>query len=280
MKKLIYIHGQQEDPNVTHIDFPTGEKHIRIRGLTYKDDVVLYYNDPSGDVMKLGMAVDICNRADVRSIQVVMPFVPYARQDRVMVEGDAFSLRVFADFVNSLSIDGIYITDPHSDVTPACLKRVTVIPQHEVAMNAVLELDQHIMEPLALVAPDLGAAKKIKALQSHILNGPGLDLPIIQCDKTRDVKTGKITGFKVLDGDPAGRHCLMVDDIADGAATFVGLAEIIKTQGCAGQSLYVTHGIFSRGVTHLLKIFDHIYTSDSFPKQESVHVIDLADYVT
>ena len=279
MKKLIYIHGQQEDTNVTHIEFPTGEKHIRIWGLTHTDDVVLYYNDPSGDVMKLGMAVDICRRAGVDSIKLVMPFVPYARQDRVMVEGDAFSIRVFADYVNSLNIERVYITDPHSDVTPACLNNSVVVPQHDVAMNAVLELDQHIMEPLALVAPDLGAAKKIKALQSFIKAGPGLDLPVIQCDKTRDVETGKITGFKVLDGEPAGKHCLMVDDIADGANTFVGLAEVIKAQGCAGQSLYVTHGIFSRGVAHLLKIFDHIYTSDSFPRQEGVHVINLGDYV-
>lgn len=37
MKKLIYIHGQQEDPNVTHIDFLTGEKHIRIRGLNVEE---------------------------------------------------------------------------------------------------------------------------------------------------------------------------------------------------------------------------------------------------
>lgn len=279
MKKLIYIHGQQEDPNVTHIDFPTGEKHIRIQNLSPLDDVVLFYNDPSGDVMKLGMAVDICRRANVNSIRLVMPFVPYARQDRVMVEGDPLSIRVFSEFVNSLHVDGIYVTDPHSDVTPACLKNATVIPQHEVAMNAVLELDQFVVEPLALVAPDLGAAKKIKVLQSYIKAGPGLDLPVIQCDKTRDVETGKITGFKVLDGDPAGKHCLMVDDIADGANTFVGLAEVIKTQGCAGQSLYVTHGIFSQGVTHLLKIFDHIYTSDSFPETAGVHTIKLGDYV-
>ena len=280
MKKLIYIHGQQEDTNVTHIEFPTGEKHIRIRGLNVEDDVVLVYNDPSGDVMKLGMAVDICRRARVRSIQLVMPFVPYARQDRVMVEGDPFSIRVFSEFVNSLHLNRVYITDPHSDVTPACLLHATVVPQHEVAMNAVLELDQYVLEPLALVAPDLGAAKKIKALQSYIKAGPGLDIPVIQCDKTRDVETGKITGFKVLDGDPTGKHCLLVDDICDGGGTFMGLYPALRDAGAVAASLYVTHGIFSKGVHDLLECFDHIYTSDSFPKTAGVHTISLGDYVT
>ncbi len=275
MKKFIYLDGRQEDTAVTHITFPTGEKHIRITGLTSDDDVVLIYHDPAGDVMKLGLAVDICTRARVKSISLVMPFVPYARQDRVATDGDPFSIRVFSDFVNSLGFDRIHIADPHSDVTPACLNNAIIIPQHKSAMHAAIKLAGHSIQPIALVAPDLGAAKKIKLLQTYLKVNYELDLPVIQCDKTRDVGTGKITGFKILDGDPSGYHCLMIDDIADGARTFVGLAEIIKAAGCTHQSLYVTHGIFSQGVEHLLKIFDNIYATNSFPRQVGVHIIHL-----
>lgn len=275
MKKYIYLDGRQEDTAVAHITFPTGEKHIRITGLTWDDDVVLIYNDPTGDVMKLGLAVDICNRAHVKSISLVMPFVPYARQDRVATDGDPFSIRVFSDFVNSLGFDRIYITDPHSDVTPACLKNAIVIPQHKSAMHAATTLAGHSIQPIALVAPDLGAAKKIKLLQTYLKVNYERDLPVIQCDKTRNVTTGKITGFKILDGDPSGYHCLMVDDICDGGGTFVGLAEVIKDAGCTDQSLYITHGIFSQGVKHLLGIFNNIYTTNSFPKQEGTHIIRL-----
>jgi len=274
MKRLIYLHGQQEDPNVDHITFPTGEKHIRIRGLTHENDVVVFYNDPSGDVMKLGMAVDICRRNQVDTISLVMPFVPYARQDRVAVEGDPFSIKVFANFVNALNLDRVIITDPHSEVTPALIGNVTVVPQHEVAMTAALDLDQHLLHPIALVAPDLGAAKKVKDLQAYIAQIHNLKFPVIQCDKTRDPSTGKITGFKILDGDPTNHHCLMVDDIADGAATMVGLAGVIKQQGAISQSLYVTHGIFSKGTEKILECFDYVYASDSFPAQKGVRVIE------
>lgn len=275
MKRVVYLHGQKEDSLVEHITFPTGEKHIRIKELQADDEVVLVYADPSGDIMKLGMAVDICRRADVANITVVMPFVPYARQDEVYVEGDPLSIQVFAKFLNSLHVNKVVITDPHSKVTPGLIYHSSVVHQHEVAMSAVLDLDQHLMFPIALVAPDLGAAKKIKDLQAYIWNIHNLTFPIIQCDKTRDPATGRITGFKILDGDPTGHHCLMVDDICDGGGTFIGLFNVIRDAGAERQSLYVTHGIFSRGVDLLLKRFDRIYTSDSFPKTEGTVVLSL-----
>jgi ribose-phosphate pyrophosphokinase len=274
MKRLIYLHGQKEDPQVTHIQFPTGEKHIRILGLEKGDDVVLYYNDPSGDVMKLGMAVDICNEARVGSITLVMPFVPYARQDRRAVKGDPFSIGVFSRFVNSLEFDRVIITDPHSDVTPALIEFVSIIDQHQVAFQAVARLFKLVPTPLALVAPDLGAAKKTKALQNQLAH-MGVTLPIIQCDKTRNPETGQITGFKILDGDPAGRHCLMVDDICDGGGTFLGLGSVLNDSDALAQSLYVTHGIFSKGTDTLFGLFDYIFTSDSFPQGDNIQVIKL-----
>lgn len=275
MKRVVYLHGQKEDPLVEHITFPTGEKHIRIKGLQTNDEVVLVYADPSGDIMKLGMAVDICRRADVSHITVVMPFVPYARQDEVYVEGDPLSIQVFAKFLNSLRVNKVVITDPHSKVTPGLIFNSHVVHQHEVAMSAVLDLDQHLLFPIALVAPDLGAAKKIKDLQAYIHGIHNLTFPIIQCDKTRNSATGRITGFKILDGDPAGHHCLMVDDICDGGFSFLGLFDVIRDAGAENQSLYVTHGIFSKGVDILLEKFDKIYTSDSFPKTEGTVLLEL-----
>lgn len=272
--KRIYLQNQQDDPNVEHIDFPTGEKHIRIRNLTYRDSIMLVYHDPSGDLMKLAMAVDICREADVESISLRMDYVPYARQDRRATEGDPFSLKVFANFINSFGFDKVYINDPHSEITPALINNVVVTPQHQLALGTFMQLNEFVRFDIALVAPDLGAAKKIKALQAHIVSLFGIEAPIIQCDKVRCPKTGKLTGFKILDGDPSGKHCLMVDDIADGAGTQVGLAKLIKVAGAEEQSLFVTHGVFSKGVNHVLEVFDYVYTTNSFPKKEGVRVLN------
>lgn len=279
MKRTVYLQGQKEDPLVEHITFPTGERHIRIKELQEGDEVILVYNDPSGDIMKLGLAVDICNRAGVYKITLVMPFVPYARQDEVYVEGDPLSIEVFARFINSLNLDKVIITDPHSKVTPALIRNARIVHQHEFAVQAVMELDEYLTVPVALVAPDLGAAKKIKKLQEYILQTEGLECIIIQCDKVRNPETGVITGFKILDGNPKGHHCLMVDDIADGGFSFYGLHEVLNKEGAEGQSLYVTHGIFSKGVDTLLTKFDTIYTSDSLLPVDGVKILTLGELV-
>lgn len=265
MKRIVYLQGQQEDPLVHHIDFPTGEKHIRIEGLRPEDEVYLIYNDPGMDVMKLCMAVDICNRANVRDIIVIMPLVPYSRQDQVYLEGDPLSIKVFAAIINDLNTSQVVISDPHSKVTEALIDNVKVVPQRDIAMAAFMDLRHRSNHPVAIVAPDLGAAKKVKDLVEHIWKLHGFTVPVIQCDKIRDPLTGQIDGFRILSGWPKGFHCLMVDDICDGGGTFLGLHGLIKGEGAIGQSLYVTHGIFSKGVDLLRDTFDTIYTSDSFP---------------
>lgn len=274
--KLIYLQGQQENPDVTHIIFPTGEKHIRIRNLSPDDRIVLYNGNPTGDLMKLGMAVDICQRACVASIKLVMPFMPYARQDRVVTDGDPVSVAVFARFINMLDLDQVVITDPHSDRAVTWLNKVKVIHQWDVATQAVIQLKGQIQGSLALVAPDKGSQEKVRHLRDHLERLTHRVHPIIQCDKTRDKETGKITGFKILDGTPSFNHCLMVDDICDGGGTFLGLAKVLEAAGAnRGQSLYVTHGIFSKGVADLSAVFHHIFTSDSFPSRRGVQTIEL-----
>lgn len=268
--KLVYLNGGAEDPTVQHIIFPTGEKHIRITGLDSVDQVVIFYNDT--DIMKLAMAVDICRRAGVRVIKLVMPFVPYARQDRIAAEGDPLSIKIFADYINQMGFHTVFITDPHSDVTSALLERCVVQPQHKIAAQAVLMLEESpfVHEPIALVAPDFGAAKKIKALQAYLVETTGVEYPVIQCDKARSVHTGKLVGFKVVHGNPSGHHCLMVDDICDGGGTFLGLADALKENGAVEQSLFVTHGIFSKGTQILREKFSNVMCSDSFPSDPTV----------
>lgn len=260
--KTIFLYEHISGTNVKHIDFPSGEKHIRIIKI-YDDDVTIVCNSSTDELMKIGMAVDICRRNGVKHITLVMPFVPYARQDRVAVDGDPFSIKVFANFLNSLEIDKVVIVDPHSDVTPALINNIAVVDQHIVASKALLKLEELVKEDIAIVAPDIGAAKKAKALQNYLDRSGKGHYPIIQCYKTRCAETGKITGFNILSGDPKDLHCLIVDDICDGGGTFLRVAEILKQKNAKGQSLYVTHGIFSKGTIKLLSVFDYVFASDS-----------------
>ena len=89
-------------------------------------------------------------------------------------------------------------------------------------------------------------------------------MPVVECGKSRDVKTGKLSRFKVYEEDLEGKTCLVVDDICDGGGTFLGLAKELKKKNAGDLILVVSHGIFSRGFEELLSLYTEIFTTDSF----------------
>lgn len=208
--------------------------------------------------------VDILRSINPRiTIQLAMPYTPYARQDRRMVRHDAFSLNVFASMINALKFDSVIVIDAHSDVAPAVLNNCTNIPQDFVLHTSALREDiggwaDH------LIAPDAGAAKKVQKAAKAIGFAPQL---VTYMEKTRDVTNGNITGSHVL-GDTShlrDTHVVIVDDLCDGGGTFIQAAQALYGAGVAGVGLFVTHGIFSRGYQPLLDAgIDRIWTTDSF----------------
>jgi ribose-phosphate pyrophosphokinase len=187
-----------------------------------------------------------------------LDYVPYARQDRPCNEGEALSIKVMADLINTMSFDKVQITDPHSDVTPALINYSDTAHCTDIIASfpELLEaIDGGAFD--ALVAPDGGAIKKVEAVAKL------LGLPVIYGHKKRDTGTGALSGFG-YQGDVKDMNLLIVDDICDGGGTFIGLGEALRTGGAIEISLYVTHGIFSKGVDNLLNMFDKVYTTDSF----------------
>ena len=248
-------------PVLGAIGFPSGEKHVRLTDVGSEIKIIIR---GVCDLMQLGMVVDISRREGAKRIELIMPFIPYARQDQVYMKGDPLSIKVFANFLNTLNFDKVIVYDPHSIVPLSLINNVEVGYSQIQLLKQVLPVSDN----LALVAPDLGATKKVKAAAAEL----GLD--IIQCDKTRDPKTGHITSFRVLHGDPNGRHCVIIDDICDGGGTFLGLAKTLEIDGASDMWLCVTHGIFSKGVLKLQNYFSKIYSTDSFPSVPGVEMIE------
>src|SRR6266436_4439963 len=81
--------------------------------------------------------------------------------------------------------------------------------------------------------------------------------------KLRDARTGELSGFGINNDIEEYEKALIVDDICDGGGTFIGLAELIHGINPGMElSLYVSHGIFSKGFVELDKQFVNIFTSD------------------
>lgn len=223
---------------------------------------VIAWLQSSTDVMDLILLDEILSRKN-QNYNLVIPYFPYARQDRVMETNQAFSLKAFAKIINKLSYETIIILDPHSDVTPALLRSVKVIPQHDCFMYSTGL--SALSRGGVLVSPDAGSYKKACNIAKLYKS------PVIVAMKERDISTGGITGTKILDPDNLVKDntVTIVDDICDGGRTFIELAKVLKAAGAKEIILYVTHGIFSQGLKPFFGLIDKIYTTTSFIKENS-----------
>lgn len=237
--------------------FKGGEPHIKISSdLSEINEVTISQRIRSfNDLGLFLLAVDAVRRLGVEKIKAILPYFPAARQDRVMIKGESFSLKVYADLINGCKLDEVVIYDAHSDVTPALVNNSKSITNHLFIKKVIEDINQDV----TLISPDGGALKKIYKLAAELQ-----DFEVIECGKSRNVKTGMLSGFKVYADDLEGRNLLIVDDICDGGGTFLGLADELQDKNAGKLYLAVSHGIFSKGLDKLSMHFEHIYTTDAF----------------
>jgi len=251
--------------------FSGGEVHIKLQGSA--DDVLIStrLND-SNDIMKLLLAVDALRRSGTKNISVFIPYLPYARQDRVMVAGEPLSIKVMCNLINSCGFEKVYVYDVHSEVSLALLENCELISNYSLVKEVLKDRTDYL-----LVSPDAGALKKIYKLAEALTYTDD----IVLCNKVRDVNNGRIKQITVDQDDLQGKDCFIIDDICDGGATFVGVAKELKKRNAGKVSLIVSHGIMSHGETELVDWIDHIYTTDSIKDTQSALIsrISLSDLI-
>ncbi len=241
--------------------FPQGEQYIKIED--YQDAYKIRINsrcNNSDDLMKIIMTVGAIrhNCGDTR-IELFIPYLPYSRQDRVCRQGEAFSLRVIADILNNLKVDEVITYDVHSNVAEILFDKLTII-------DNISEVREFIKDAgfaegrggKALISPDAGASKKSEALfqnNQHVFD------TLIYCNKERRPDGG--IGIKEIKNYIKDMDVLVVDDICDGGATFIELGRRLEEANVRSASLFVSHGIFSKGVDRLYNYYNHIGTTDS-----------------
>lgn len=248
--------------------FSGGEPHIKINPDFNRTKLVTITHrlNSFNDLGLLCLATDALQRMGAKLNTLVIPYFPAARQDRVMIPGEPLSVKVYADIINALHFQKVIVFDAHSEVTPALLNNCEVITNHSFIQNVISKIGKEVI----LISPDGGALKKIYKV-SEFLGG----IPVVECSKSRDVKTGKLTGFKVYEDDLNGKACLIVDDICDGGGTFMGLAQELKNKNAGPLYLAVSHGIFNKGFEALNLNFENIFTTNSFKELSDKQLIQI-----
>ena len=270
----ITLYGAEDCKNLPYklTQFSAGELHPQLQeyDLLGKIESIIIkprtYN-PSF-IVELSLLVNALRDEFPESVHfdLDLPYIPYSRQDRVCSVGDAFGLKVFADQLNSLNFRYVIIFDAHSDVSPALINNCI---NREVKNLFVLN-PEFISKYSHLVAPDAGAYKKVNSIASHF------NLPVIPALKTRDTATGRLSNTVVVtEGVENPTRLLVIDDLVDAGGTFLALgAKLKQAFPHTPIDLYISHGIFAKGLNGLDKHYDSIYCHNLFTPIDGVTTLE------
>lgn len=212
----------------------------------------------SDDFMIIANLKEAISRLNNVDIDLYIPYLPYARQDRACHVGESFALFVFMQMLATLNFNKVIVVDVHSEVSQelASYNEINLVTLEQPSANFEMKDSDGNQKYQGVIAPDAGAVDRATNFaKKH-------NLPVVTLDKTR--KDGKVTysTTATLNG-----HWIVVDDICDGGATFIALAEALKSQTPDLKlSLYVTHGIFSKGKTELRKHYESMDCYNVFIK--------------
>lgn len=278
--QLMMIKERFFDMNIININslksfiFPGGEINVNASDhlIGGREDIYLFcLLKSSNDIIKLLMAIDAIKSLNpINLLILVLPYLPYARQDRVCNLGEAFGIKVMANLINSLGCGRVVIYDPHSDVCSALINNCHAIDLYTIfSSTRSISILNHIrFERLSILSPDAGAEKKIYRLATLLnKNTDYSPIEVICASKKRNTMDGSIIDTQIH-GDVKDKNLIIIDDICDGGSTFIKLAIKAKQQGAKSLILYVTHGIFSKGLEILFEHFDYIYCYYTFLEKD------------
>lgn len=219
-----------------------------------------------GEIFQLQQLVKLIRLGRVPCpITLHMPYLPYGRQDKNVSNETTFALQVFADVINNLHFDKVSTVDAHSDAAERLFNSFTSRHVSRKILDAMFVLGDFETDSfnIEIAFPDTGAKNRYKEIAYH-----GKSRTPIVGNKVRNQLTGHIESYKI-EGNPEGKKILIVDDICDGGMTFKLMSNELYKQGAVEVHLYVSHGIFSKGLETLRASgIQRIFTKEGEVKNE------------
>ena len=217
--------------------FPDGTSQVwkLDTNLILQHNHIIWEFSSESEVMHLAQLVDLLHSQNCNN-SLIIKYLPYGRQDKEITNDSTFALRTFAKILNSMNFAKVSIIDPHSIIALQLIRNSEAI--YETYTVAQITYKHQID---LLCFPDKGAFTKYSSM---------FTMPYAYGEKVRDQLTGNIVSYKLI-GDPKDKNVLIVDDICDGGMTFKLLAKDLLAAGAKEVNLFVTHGIFSKGLRTL-----------------------------
>ena len=221
-----------------HTQFADGETRYQILENVRGADVFVLQpcSSPVNDhLVHLLLMIDAFKRASAWRITAVIPYYPYARQDRKDRPRVPISAKLVADLLETSGASRVLSLDLHA---PQIQGYFNIPVDHLYASPVLVEYFKHkTLGPLTVVSPDAGGVERARFFAKKI------DAALAIVDKRRtDMNVAEV--MHVI-GDVKGRTCLIIDDIIDTAGTLVKTAEALINAGAAKVYACASHPVLS-----------------------------------
>ena len=229
----------QEPGKVTVNHFADGEILVELGESVRGKDVYFIQstNNPVNDnLMELLIAIDAAKRASARTINAVIPYFGYARQDRKAKPRQPITSRLVASLLERAGADRVITMDLHAtqiqgffDVPADDITTLTLVGEYLK--------EKESSRDLVVVSPDHGGVVRARKLAEQ------LDAPIAIIDKRRP-KPNVAEAMNLI-GDVNGKTAIIIDDMVDTAGTITKAADIMKEAGAISVRAIASHCVMS-----------------------------------
>ena len=223
--------------NLVMTKFSDGEFAVSYEQSIRGRDIFLVQSTfpPSDNLMELLLMIDAAKRASAKSINAVIPYFGWARQDRKDKPRVSIGAKLVADLLSAAGIDRLITMDLHADQIQGFFD---VPVDHLYASGVILPYLQGLgLEDLVIASPDVGGSKRANTFAKY------LSCPLVLCNKTR-ARANVVESMQII-GDVNGKNVVIVDDMVDTAGTITKAADIMMKAGAKSVRACASHCVMS-----------------------------------
>ena len=226
----------------------------------------------SDNLMELLLMIDAAKRASARTINAVIPYFGWARQDRKDKPRVSIGAKLVADLLSAAGVNRVITMDLHADQIQGFFN---VPVDHLYASNVTLPYLQSLNLPdLCIASPDVGGSKRANTYAKY------LGCPLVLCNKTR-ARANVVESMQII-GDVEGKNVVIIDDMVDTAGTITKAADIMKAAGAKTIRACASHCVMSGPASDRVEnsTLEEMVFTDSIPynhKCSKVKQLSVAD---
>lgn len=209
------------------------------------------------NLMELLLMIDAAKRASARSINAVIPYFGWARQDRKDKPRVSIGAKLVADLLSTAGIDRVITMDLHADQIQGFFN---VPVDHLYASGVILPYLKSLqLEDLVIASPDVGGSKRANTYAKY------LGCPLVLCNKTR-ARANVVASMQII-GDVKDKNVVIIDDMVDTAGTITKAADIMKEAGAKTVRACASHCVMSGPASQRVQesALEEIVFTDSIP---------------